>query len=189
MQAERQAVQMLKNKNFAWAVSALLILFSVFILGGNKLIAERNKAMDVFINGSNEDASSIHQELDKLSGYAKNLSVVAKNVISEDESAVNKLLDAAEALSKADTTKQKLQAYKKLLENTENVLNLCKAKEKSQQNADYLTSIEANIKTAAFKISNNSYNNAAIEANREMRGFPQMVIRLVRNIKPLELFE
>ena len=53
---------------------------------------------------------------------------------------------------------------------------------------NYFVSINSDIETSRYKITKSIYNEEARKINKELSGFPQLIIRLVRNIKTVELY-
>lgn len=178
---------MLKNQKIAWGFSLVLIVFSVFIFGGNEIKKIADESKLIFETGTYEDMTSIDKELNKIVSNGNNLIVVSKRVMP-DEKIVKTFEDNVNNLKEAKTPKKKYEEYVKLIESLDKLNDEADNKEKSEKDGDYFELLTAEIKASKRKIENNNYNYIAEKTNEEISGFPQTLIRTVRRIRLVEIF-
>lgn len=179
---------MLKSRNFAWLVSGLLIFFTIIILGGNAMNALKAEAKNIFINGGKDEMTSIQKELDKIVAYGNNLIVVTERAIPDEGKKTEELKSAIKELQDAKTVSKKYTAAEKSLQKASELYSLSEKAQMDAKDRNYFVSINSDIETSRYKITKSTYNEEARKINKELSGFPQLIIRLVRNIKTVELY-
>lgn len=179
---------MLKSRNFAWLVSGILIFFTVIILGGNAMKALKTEASNIFVNGGKDEMTSIQKELDKIVAYGNNLIIVAERAMPDESKKAEELKTAIKDLQEAKTVSKKYDAAESAVQKASELYGLSEKAQMDDTDRNYFVSINSDIETSRYKITKSIYNEEARKINKELSGFPQLIIRLVRNIKTVELY-
>ena len=174
-----------ENRPLACVVLVLVILFTLFVGGGNALSA-KSKAVETVFNGASE---SIAAELKELADNAVVMNSIAANVKGANQDYVSAVSGAVEALQGAETIAAKNEASNALKTAVENLYsNVSNLTSLSSADAEDFKYRYRNYQSALLRISHDDYNDAATAFNEEKTGFPASLICAVRGIKDATLF-
>jgi len=191
---------LLYDRKTAYIAVALMVLVSVFILGGNSLRREYNRVMDVF-SGQNEPGIDVQQESIIILQNAFNLLVVADRylLIVTDEyveenahaGRLRAILDTAPFRTNHLLYWDRLNWEDQLITvNTASpfineLLEILKNEEISETSAGHLTEIEGNINAALRRMNLSGYRSEFENFNNVLRSPYTALIATVRGVRPL----
>ncbi|MCR4963954.1 MAG: LemA family protein [Firmicutes bacterium] len=176
------------NKTVAWTVAICAILFSLFVLGGAKLHAEKEAAAAYFYQGENQDGLSIDHDLQQRAAAAYNLYTVASRYLPAENDALRRLLADREALLQAESPADKFRADQELGQSALNVYAALNGMALSEQDQFYRNNLLQQMDSSAATISHDGYNQRAREFNALRQGFPARIIAWLWRIRQLEYF-
>ena len=178
---------LLKNRKVAVVLTVIIMILATLIGSNRSMAAEAYDIEQYFIYGYG--GYSIQRELDTRTGLAKNLLVVAERNLAVNDSAVKELQDAITQMEKAKTVNEKSDANQKLTAATERmnlVLDECWL---SSSDDRYRRQISMELAACNQAISQDPYNELAMQYNTEVLGsFPGNVLKMVNGIEELETF-
>lgn len=185
---------LLYDKKTACISVILMVLVSVFILGGNGLRAERRRIEGIFM-GQNELGIDNQQEAILILTNAANLLVVADRYLerSPDAERIRSIMDSiAVPLTRVAhydfTSVAEIQfiVVDRILPNVRALLDTMEGVDVSPASAAHLVEIDGNIRGAVRRIGlNDSYRSEAEAFNRLLRNPYTAVIATVRGISEL----
>ena len=178
-----------KTKLIGIIFSIALVLFSIFILGGQGLANDRQNVIEYFYWMDNE--LPIQGQLDFIWGQGQNMLVVAGRYPDANTDPLVHALSVLHSQNDQgnDNFNGRYQALNivvheiNILNNNRDIINM------TTEDAALFDSVMANIESAANIIGNSSFNILAMEFNTLQQGFPANVISAVRGIHNIELFE
>jgi len=153
------------KKRIAVPVFIIMVLFSVFVLGGIGLREKEKEVLDVFY-GKNELGIDVSLEYENIIGSCKNLLVVANKYLEKDHT--------AEGLIKDIEKYEKGDKFEKVLKDTgfggmqgasKSIIERLMYMEIADKDRQYLIKIEADIDATFRKIKLSGYDTLAYEFN------------------------
>jgi len=178
-----------ENRKIAWCVLVVCIIVSVFMLGGSKLVRERNQAIRMFDEGSDTSLSIRHS----MDAYLDASADAAAIMVSEAERcsvaspATGEIQNLASLIGEGEDIKRRYDAYTEL-------------KTKVDQLYNAMADAVENDSFSGFKIayddfwgyedmlSRDEYHKAARDYNRLADGFPGSIIALALGQDDLNTF-
>ena len=173
--------QLLRNRNIAIVITAVVILLS--ILGGShrSLLAAGYSAERHF--------DEIQGDLDVRVGLAFNLRTVAERYLYTTDEAMVLLDDAIAALREAQTPNEKARANQNLTAATERMDIVLQEKPLSDTDERYRIQIRADLASYNQIMGHSKYNEYVDRYNNEVLGqFPANVLAQLTGVPRLEAF-
>jgi len=173
-------MSILNNKVFAVVVSGVLILASIFGLGGQRLLANKSSIENYFISGGAMEQTNI------IWGQGQNMLVVAQRYVNQGDPLVMPL---AQALNNLEEETEPSLVYAQAIEvaNQINILNRQRyalaMTDTDNAHFDYVVS---HIISSLNILRNNNYNEKVDNFNESLQVFPANIISQVRGISHLE---
>ena len=179
-----------ENRRLAGAVLAVCVLGSIFGMGGAAIARDRNRALDVFQNGTEKQQTQrfcMDAYLDRSVECAQVMAYEAQLLLGDDNADAARLLELTDSFDDADIAEkyaryQQMQTCSELLDNA------------------IYGSQHANAKRANFKqayddfwgsdklIRKDPYRSMAASFNDEMKGFPASAAAKLWGVEELETF-
>ena len=179
--------QLLKNRKVAVVLTVIIMILATLIGSNRSMAAEAYDIEQYFIYGYG--GYSIQHDLDTRTGLAKNLLIVAERNLPSNDSAMEELQDAIVQIELAQTVKEKADANQKLTAATERMNLVLEEYWLSSSDERYRRQISMELEACNQAISQDPYNEMAIQYNTEVLGsFPGSVLKMVNGIEELETF-
>ena len=172
---------LLYNKKTAYIAVVLMILVSIFILGGNDLRREHTGVMDVAL-GYNELGIDVTHESTVVLANSSNLLVVARRYIDAGDRRITNINDKLENTQWSLVNNSGYESLDTILPYVQTLLDDLSIMTIEPRSAEQLTEIEINIYAALRRIRLSGYNNAAADFNRLLRNPYTGLIATVRGI-------
>ena len=155
------------KKRIAVPVFIIMVLFSVFVLGGRGLKEEKKAVLDIYY-GNNEYDVNVGQEFYKLIGSSKNLLVIADKYLEKDHPDVSGLTRFIERHEEKDIIERSLEemSVENILSTAASAIDWINAEGITDRDKQYLIKIEEDMKAAARKIELSGYYTAAYDFNK-----------------------
>jgi len=172
---------LLYNKKTAYIAVFLMMLVSIFILGGNDLRRERLRVMDTAL-GYNELGIDVVQESAIVLANSANLLVVAGRYIDSGD---RRIADIRNTLDNTQFSLNDSTGYRPfdiIVPYVQRLLDDLSIMDIEPRSADQLTEIEINIYAALRRIRLSGYNEIAADFNRLLRNPYTGLIAAVRGI-------
>lgn len=176
------------NKTIGVAVLVVLILFSVFTLGGGKLAKQRDKVERMFYDGVQNDSLSIYNDLASRADGAYDLISIATKYLDANSAEIAALRKTADAvgdtqdIGKLAKLSDELTADASALE-----MRLRDERLSSGDDALFQRTLDE-MNSRASTMSHDAYNSYAADFNDLRKGFPAHLIAVFSGVKALELF-
>ena len=167
---------LLYNKKTAYIAVVLMIIISVFILGGNSLIEHRERVV-LAMSGQNEFDVNVFTESAIINANGANLLVVSNRYLDGSDELITNVSDALN-----ESFESELQRAVKVVFYAERLIDELSSKEISEASRVHLTEIEGNIYSALFRIELSGYNALAVEFNRLIANPYTSLIATVRGV-------
>ena len=172
---------LLYNKKTAYIAVVLMILVSIFILGGNDLRREHTGVMDVAL-GYNELGIDVMHENAIVIANSANLLVVAGRYMDSGD---RRIADIRDLLDNTQFGLSDTLGYRPLdviLPYVNKLIDDLSTMNIEARSAEQLTEIEINIYSALRRIRLSGYNELAMDFNRLLRNPYTGLIATVRGI-------
>jgi len=172
---------LLYNKKTAYIAVFLMILVSIFILGGNDLRREHTRVMDIAL-GYNELGIDVTHESAIVLANSSNLLVVARRYMDSGD---RRIADISNILDNTLWGLNDSAGYRPLdiiLPYVQRLIDDLSTMNIEPRSGEQLTEIEINIYAALRRIRLSGYNGAATEFNRLLRNPYTGMIATVRGI-------
>ncbi|MCL2564875.1 MAG: hypothetical protein FWE24_03570 [Defluviitaleaceae bacterium] len=182
---------LLYDKKTAYISVVLMVLVSVFILGGNSLRREYNRVVDSF-RGQNELGINIQQESIIIIQNTSNLLVVADRYLNYDNvhaERLRRLLDTAEVRRNNILDDERLNwesqfiTADRIRPHVHALLSVMSYEEVSPTSAGHLTEIEGNINAALRRMDLSNAFEEALAFNNLLRNPYTALIAAVRGVR------
>ena len=177
------------KKRIAVPVFIIMVLFSIFVLGGRDLRKEANKALDVFY-GDNEYDIDISQECENIIANGKNLLVIANKYLDKDDAGIRTLTNYANEIISGNRFERAdgLAHGAVMIQRTkDDVLVRLFTMDITEKDREYLIKIEADIDASLRKAKLSGYSEYEAEFH-ELRVNPYTnFIARVNRIKYLPM--
>jgi|GEM_PF-6256253 len=180
----------LKHRVFAVLTTFMLIMISIFGVGGNDLRNMRQEISLIFEQGTPINPMSIQQQLDVILAQSSNILVVAGRYLDGNDELLLAVQTSNNNLRTAETPTEKYHQKNILLSNVNllhDELNMISFQISERDNL-YLSSALVNIASSERIIRNNKYNSIVTEFNEKLRRFPANIISQVRGIEPVYIY-
>ena len=179
--------KLLKNRKVAVVLTVIIMILSTLAGSNRSMAAEAYDIEQYFVYGY--EGGSIQRELDDRIGLAKNLLVVAERNLAVNDPAVKELQDAIIQMETAKTVNEKVDANQKLTAATERMNLVLDERWLSRSDDRYRIQIRLELAACNKAISQDSYNEMAMQYNTEVLGsFPGSVLKMVNGIEELKIF-
>jgi len=176
----------LYNRKTAYICVFLMVLVSIFILGGNDLRNERMRVINA-VNGQNELSISVTAEASIVLANSANLLVVAGRYIDTEDNRIlnirNFLDDPVTGHSNLSDWEINLYIMGRVMPYVRRLLGELSDMNIESRSAEQLTEIEINIDAALRRIDLSGYNALADDFNRLLRNPYTGMIATVRGIR------
>jgi hypothetical protein len=174
------------NRMLAICVTFLLVLGSIVVSNAQELNQQKSIVEREFF----EDGSgfSIQNDLNKRIELSYNYVTIANNYNIQDQSIMDDLLDAREALANAKTPAQKYMQNIRLTESYIAVYDALGKIDLSQRHAEYRDSIRLDLDEKNNTIKNSTYNSNATEFNNKLNTFPFSILKLLGIVSSVSMF-
>lgn len=177
----------LNKRPVAFAVLAVVILFSCIVGSYRSVLSLRQQTEQVFLQGERGDGLSIAHDLEARVRLSGNLVTIARRYL--DDTRLTELQSAADALTAAQTPSEKYQANRKLDTAFQAVYESLEGQALSKTDSDYRIRLRADFHSRNVTISHDAYNGLAQEFNQKVLGsFPAGALASAAGIAPLELY-
>ncbi len=178
-----------ENRPVAWAVLAAVILLTISLSGGKAMKDLRYEAERMFYDGNN--GLSINNDLTMRANKTSLLLSVARGCLSADNANLQKVQQAYDHLTGADTIASAHQANDALTQSIEGLYTDLEKANLSETDKNNAYNAYKEIQNRAYTISVNAsyYNDGASDFNKVLKGFPANLISQFTGIEPLVLFE
>ncbi|MEA4920527.1 MAG: LemA family protein [Clostridiaceae bacterium] len=160
------------NRRTAASIMAAMIALSILLgayRSGARLYSQVENA---FYNGAKDNGIGIASDLTQRSESSVNLVTVAKRYLESDNSLLSNVQSAVSGLNSADSLYEKYQANKDLDAAMSALYDGMSGLRLSEKDESYRKSLYADFTSASMTMSHDSYNETAIEYNREISSFP-----------------
>ena len=172
---------LLYNKKTAYIAVLLMVLVSVFILGGNDLRREQVRVMDTAL-GYNELGIDITAESSIVLANSANLLVVARRYIDADDRRIININDKLENTQFGLSNSSGYRPLDTIVPYAQRLIDDLSTMNIEPRSSDQLTEIEINIYSALRRIRLSGYNELATDFNRLLRNPYTGLIATVRGI-------
>ncbi|MFR5071626.1 MAG: LemA family protein [Bianqueaceae bacterium] len=178
----------LQNRKIAWALAALMMVASIFGLGGMKLGSARQKVVTAFFTG--RDGFSPYDDLINRREYAYNLLHIAEDASLQDTSSYTAAHAAWQQLDSAKTPEDYYEANIAL----QTAIDALYSELSSLESLDEKAEVMAAKQYSDFcgRMSNlqydDYYNELAMKYNQSCKGFPAGLIASITGNGPLPTF-
>lgn len=161
-----------ENTRLGMIVLVACILIAVFVLAPVKLSGARNKAEDVFRNGTEEGITvSVYTDLIAMAENANRLANFASAQLGEDNQDIVTLKESAKRILDAKDEKTMLKAYSDIALAADNVYTRLTGSAKEDAKGAYV-----NIDNFVSTIKRDSYFTYAENFNRSRKSFPAIIL-------------
>ena len=178
----------LQNRKIAWALAALMMVASIFGLGGLKLGSARQKVVTAFFTG--RDGFSPYDDLINRREYAYNLLHIAEDASLQDTPSYTAAHAAWQQIDSAKTPEDYYEANIAL----QTVIDALYSELSSLESLDEKAEVMAAKQYSDFcgRMSNlqydDYYNELAMKYNQSCKGFPAGLIASITGNGPLPTF-
>ena len=176
---------LLYNRRTAYIAVLLMVLVSIFILGGNDLQRERTRVVDV-LRGQNELGIDVESEAALIRANSANLLVVAGRYLDSESGYIiniQHILDNTDTGSNFENWEIMLELVNNVLPYVNELLHVMDNIDVEIRDAEHLTEIEGNIHAALRRIHLSGYEPLANRFNRQLRNPYTSLIATVRGIR------
>ena len=177
-----------KNQSTAILIMILMILGSAFLGSRSSLMELRTKAEQVFLLGSEGDGIGIQNDLEERSAAAYNMTVIARNYLSEGDAVIQAVLEAREELAAAEGPGEKYEADQELETAVKDLKAKLEGLELTEKDAPYPQRLYTDFLSRGETISHDPYNSLAADFNEALKEFPANILSRLTGVKELELF-
>lgn len=188
--AEKQAKTIFgKEAKTACIILAAAVMISAPLGFVNTTNRMYDKVAAEFQYGIEKDGISIQSDLVARASAAYNLATVAKRYMAEDSETLLAVLQASEALNKAEGPSAKYAANEELDVVFTRLYEILGGMELSEKDEQYRKSLNAEMKSLSVTISNDPYNQLAEEYNQKLERFPANLLGRILGAEKAELFQ
>ena len=149
------------KKRIAVPIFIVMVLFSIFVLGGSDLRKEANKALDVFY-GDYEYDIDVSLECENIIANGKNLLVIANKYLEKDDVEVavlnNRLNDQPISGDRLERAIRLVSGMRMLQGCIDEVMIKLSVMDITDRDREYLIKIETDIDASVRKAKLNNYN-------------------------------
>ena len=170
---------LLYNKKTAYVTLFLMVLISIFIIGGNDIRREQQRILDV-MNGYNELGINVVDESEIILANSSNLLVVASRYVSTSGRRLVEMRQFGDP--NAEEWENNFSRVDEFMPDVHQLINELGALDIENRSAAQLTEIVINIDAASRRIRLSGYNDAAHNFNRVLRNPYTGTIAAVRGI-------
>lgn len=170
---------------------AVMVLLSVFGIGGARLKARRSEVMSLYLSGATAHGNSIQNDFSTQLDNAANLLRACRKVLGESDGTCAAVADL---IARWDDTDTAPAAQYEVIHALDSAVDVMYNAAKAQANGDALEQIEgldANYVSTQSILQREiaqSYTPAAQEYNALAASFPASLIGAVRGAGPVELY-
>jgi len=182
-------MRVLRKRATAWTITILIIILSTIISGGSSLNKLRQETIDIFYLGEKMNGVGIQHDLNMIMTNSVNLTVVAGRYLGQGHELIQKVLNARDALNKAETPGEKYDAAQELLSSVTELYTYLGNMELKEKDQNFRESLYAEINSHNIKISRSAYNQYSRKFNNLLNTFPANILSKVAFIRPVELYE
>lgn len=168
-------MKLLRNRTFAVALTALVVVLSVVFGAGRSVRALRSEVVTYFEYGAN-GVNSVQKDLTASAATAANLCVVAARYLpaSDELSALQHICaNAASGGEFAGT----YDDYVSLYQTAGRLMDELEQETLSEQDAKYIKSFRTELESRKYGISSDPYNDMAREFEQTLYAFPLRLLR------------
>ena len=180
-----------ENRTLAWIVAAVCIIGSVFGLSNASVAGDRQKAVQVFYDGTEKSASTRHSMDRYLDDAAEAASVMAAEAslrLDSVRDTAEEVASLSETVSESEDLNARYEAYTKLKKDADILYNaMYAANLPANQITNFKTAYDDFFGADKF-IQKDGYPALAVEFNQNLKGFPANVITGIGGIEPLNTF-
>jgi len=181
-------VKLKENKKIALIVAAVMILFSVLVLGGTKLRADRDEVQELFYEGVNRDSLGIYNDLQARLESAYNLITIANKYLPANSEEASNLLGARQSLIDAKTPSEMYNANHTLTVAVDTLYSELNNYEMDEEDKRLAAKQFAELSSRNQTISHDLFNAEASHFNSTMGTFPAWLVAAVNGIEPVDLY-
>ena len=181
-------MKLIRNRYFAAAVMAVLILAAVLLGSHRSLSGLRSRAAETFYAEVAGDNLSIGNDLQDRVEYAYSLATVAARYLEGTDAQLTALREAAAALEQAPSPSAKAAANSRLTTAAAAVYDALGHYSLSETDARYRQSLYADLNARNDTIGRDGYNAVAQAFNDQLQAFPASLLAPLTGVAPLELF-
>lgn len=185
VQANREKSGWTENRGIAKIIAALVVIFTVLVMGGIKLDAKRASVKKVFTDGVTENVvASVLKDIRRASDSANLLSGIAETKLTDDED-VKALRACVAVISETEDEEELLRSFSELKRATDNVYT--KLEKVALSDADRSNARRAydNIRSSFNTVGNDPYFARARAFNNDRNAFPARWIALISGVDEL----
>ena len=178
---------LLYNLKTAYVAVFLMGIVSVFILGGNDLLATRAGVLEI-MSGQNELGVDIPREISVITANSESLLALAQNYVEPSNSRaadVRAALNDAGAEAGLFELEAQFAGAGRLASTTQPLIAELKDMDLDPRSAGLVTDIEANINAALARIDSSGYYASVRDFNRLLRNPYTRLIAAVRGVDEL----
>ena len=178
-------MEIIRNKAFASCISLVLIAISIFGVGGNDIISEKNAAMDYFYTGE-EHGISMNEIINNIMAQAHNSLVIARRYLGSDHELVQNIELNMRAVEEWPTHNllsghvASVLVWMRMLENQALEQGI------SQEGLGHISYTMATAVSNHLMIQSRQFHDRVDEFNELLNQFPANIIASVRGIEPLQ---
>jgi len=170
-----------ENLKLAKIVLIACVILTLVVIAPMKLNGKRNKALDVFMNGTyDKHRASVYTDLKNIAENANRLVRACEKEDSADKENVEKLKEAAVRISGTNEAHEMLNAFKGISYYADSAYESLSESGKENCNDAYV-----NLTRFLAVVKNDSYFSLADEFNRTRNAFPTSLMAGIFGIDEL----
>ncbi len=181
-------VKLKENKRVAMIVATIMVIFSVLVLGGMKLRADRDDVQELFYEGVNHDSLSIYNDLQARLESAYNLVTIASKYMPANADEIINVLNARESLIGAKLPSEMYNANHSLTVAIDTLYSELENYEMDEDDVRLAVKQFTELSSRNQTISHDSFNSEASTFNSVMGMFPAWLIAGVNDIMPVDTY-
>jgi len=180
---------LLYNRKTAYIAVFLMILTSIFILGGNSLRREYTRILNV-AHGQNMLGIDLEFESNLVLANSANLLVVAGRYLDASDNRIvdiRTILNEPGSASNLSDWEAGFDAMARVIPIVDDLLRSFNDMDISPASANHLTEIDSNIRAAIRRVNQSAYFSMAEDFNRTLQNPYTNLIAMVRGVREFQI--